>query len=103
MLEQASRTAPMRRPLLTSSTVTLCGDRADIAVVPGGVFTEACWNTSASLEHRPYAYSKTLAGREAWAIADRQVRFLRPHRRHLAPMSDPAGAAAVAPPRNRPL
>jgi dihydroflavonol-4-reductase len=36
------------------------------------VFTEEIWNTSSSLTHQPYSYSKTVAEQEAWAIHDRQ-------------------------------
>ena len=39
------------------------------------MFTEAHWNTTSSLDHAPYAYSKTLAEREAWRIHDAQDRW----------------------------
>jgi dihydroflavonol-4-reductase len=51
------------------------GDVADIAEMPGGRLTESVWNTTSSLEHQPYSYSKTLAEREAWRIADAQERW----------------------------
>jgi dihydroflavonol-4-reductase len=39
------------------------------------VFTEEIWNTSSSLEHQPYSYSKTVAEKEAWDIVDQQSRW----------------------------
>lgn len=38
-----------------------------------GVFTEADWNTSASLDRSPYAYSKTMAERAAWDFVENKV------------------------------
>jgi hypothetical protein len=42
---------------------------------PYGIFTEDIWNTSSSLEHQPYSYSKTLAEKEAWKINEKQTRW----------------------------
>ncbi|MFP3560706.1 diaminohydroxyphosphoribosylaminopyrimidine deaminase, partial [Paraburkholderia sp. SIMBA_049] len=50
-------------------------DNADLDAVPSGAFTEANWNTSSSLTHQPYSYSKTVAEREAWQIAGAQQRW----------------------------
>lgn len=38
----------------------------------GGIFTEKEWNITSSAEQQPYAYSKTIAEKEAWAIAKEQ-------------------------------
>jgi nucleoside-diphosphate-sugar epimerase len=43
--------------------------------VPGGVYTEAQWNTSSSLQHQPYSYSKVAAERAAWELASAQQRW----------------------------
>ena len=72
VLEEASRTPSVRRVVLTSSCAAIYGDNADLRETPGGVFTEEIWNTSSSLTHQPYSYSKTVAEQEAWAIHDRQ-------------------------------
>lgn len=72
VLEQANRTPSVRRVVLTSSCAAIYGDNADLQDTPNGVFTEEIWNTSSSLEHQPYSYSKTVAEREAWAIHDKQ-------------------------------
>jgi nucleoside-diphosphate-sugar epimerase len=75
VLEQAERTDSVRRVVVTSSCAAIYGDNADLARVPGDAFTENDWNQTSSLHHQPYSYSKTLAEREAWAIAGRQNRF----------------------------
>jgi len=73
VLESANRTPSVKRVVLTSSCAAIYGDNADQAAAPNGVFTEEVWNTSSSLDHVPYSYSKTLAEREAWDIAGRQT------------------------------
>jgi len=75
VLGAADRTPSVKRVVLTSSCAAIHADNADLASTPDGVFTEEVWNTTASLEHQPYSYSKTLAEREAWAIAGRQQRW----------------------------
>ncbi len=75
VLEQANRTASVRRVVVTSSCAAIYGDNADIARAPGGILTEEVWNTSSSLEHGAYSYSKTVAEQEAWKIADAQDRW----------------------------
>jgi dihydroflavonol-4-reductase len=70
VLEQAKRTASVQRVVVTSSTVAIHTDAVDCAAAPGGVLTEAVWNSTASLQHEPYAYSKVLAEREAWRLAE---------------------------------
>ncbi len=75
MLEAASRTATVTRVVLTSSCAAIYGDNADVAVAPGGRLDESVWNTSSSLDHNPYSYSKTLAEKEAWKIAEAQDRW----------------------------
>ena len=34
--------------------------------------TESVWNTSSSLHHQPYSYSKTVAEKEAWRLVEQQ-------------------------------
>ena len=75
VLEQASSTSTLRRVVVTSSCAAIYGDNADLAETPDGVFTEEVWNTSSSVEHQAYSYSKTLAERAAWEIAGRQDRW----------------------------
>ncbi len=72
VLGAAKRSPTVKRIVLTSSVVAIYGDNADIRSAPGGLFTEKEWNTTSSAAHRPYAYSKTVAEKEAWAIAKEQ-------------------------------
>jgi dihydroflavonol-4-reductase len=75
VLEDANRTESVRRVVLTSSCAAIYTDAADCADAPNGVLTEDVWNTTASIDYQPYSYSKTVAEREAWTIADAQSRW----------------------------
>jgi dihydroflavonol-4-reductase len=75
VLETANATPSVKRVVVTSSCAAIYGDNADLAKTPDGVFTEEIWNTSSSVEHQAYSYSKTLAEREAWEIAGAQDRW----------------------------
>lgn len=75
VLEEANRTESVKRVVLTSSCAAIYGDNADLGKTPDGIFTEDVWNTSSSLSHNPYSYSKTLAEKEAWKIAGAQDRW----------------------------
>jgi len=72
VLESAKRTPTVKRIVLTSSVVAIYGDSADIDLATGGIFTEKDWNVTSNAEHQPYSYSKTMAEKEAWAIAKEQ-------------------------------
>ena len=72
VLEEANRTPSVRRVVLTSSCAAIYGDNADLKKTPNGIFTEEIWNTSSSLDHQPYSYSKTVAEKEAWKINEKQ-------------------------------
>lgn len=75
VLEQANQTNSVQRVVVTSSCAAIYGDSADLEQVEGDLFTEADWNTTSSLTHQPYSYSKTLAEKEAWDIAQAQNRW----------------------------
>lgn len=75
VLQQANRTPSVKRVVLTSSCAAIYGDNADLKNTPNGVFTEEVWNTSSSLKHQPYSYSKTIAEQEAWRISKEQNRW----------------------------
>lgn len=75
VLEAANRSESVKRVVLTSSVVSIYGDAIDIKQTAGGVFTEAHWNTTSSVEHQPYNYSKVAAERAAWEIAKKQSRW----------------------------
>jgi dihydroflavonol-4-reductase len=72
VLGSAKRNPTVKRVVLTSSIVAIYGDAVDIAMTPGGIFTEKEWNQTSSARHQPYPYSKTVAEKEAWNIAKEQ-------------------------------
>ena len=75
VLDSVNSTASVKRVVLTSSCAAVYGDNADIAGAKGEMFSEEDWNTSSRLDHKPYSYSKTLAERAAWEIANAQNRW----------------------------
>ncbi|WP_298964548.1 NAD-dependent epimerase/dehydratase family protein [uncultured Roseibium sp.] len=75
VLRTAHETPSVSRVVVTSSCAAIYTDAIDCEKAPGGVLTEAIWNTTASLSHQPYSYSKTLAEREAWKLAQAQDRY----------------------------
>lgn len=75
VLETVNHTPSVRRVVLTSSCAAIYGDNIDLKDTENGVFTEEHWNTTSSLTHQPYPYSKTMAEKEAWKIADAQDRW----------------------------
>ncbi|MEM7180532.1 MAG: aldehyde reductase [Spirochaetota bacterium] len=75
VLETAKQVESVGRVVLTSSCAAIYGDNADVRSTPNNVFTEEYWNTSSSASNNPYAYSKTIAEKEAWKIAETQNRW----------------------------
>lgn len=75
VLEQANKTESVKRVVLTSSCAAIYTDAIDSSQAPGGALTEDVWNTSSSLEYQPYSYSKTLAEKKGWEIAQKQDRW----------------------------
>ena len=75
VLESANRTESVKRVVVTSSCAAIYGDAKDLENLPNNTITEEMWNTSSSLEHNAYSYSKTLAEKEAWKIAEDQNRW----------------------------
>ena len=72
ILASAKKNAAVKRIVQTSSAAANYGDNVDIKMTRGGLFTEDDWNQTSSADHQPYSYSKTLAEKEAWAIAKEQ-------------------------------
>lgn len=73
VLDSVNKTPSVRRVVLTSSIAAVFTDATETERAGGA--SESTWNTTASLEHEPYNYSKTLAEREAWRIAEQQDRW----------------------------
>lgn len=75
VLDAVNRTDSVKRVVLTSSVAAVFGDNSDVRNVAGGVLTEAHWNTTSSVDHNPYQYSKVAAEREAWDMHSVQNRW----------------------------
>ncbi|WP_116108791.1 NAD-dependent epimerase/dehydratase family protein [Lewinella sp. IMCC34191] len=75
VLNSANKVDSVKRVVLTSSCAAIYTDATDCQNAPGGVLTEADWNTTASLEYQPYSLSKTLAEKTAWDISNAQDRW----------------------------
>lgn len=72
VLEAATRSGSVRRVVVTSSAAAVYGDNADMADRGVSAFTEEHYNTSSSLRHQPYSYSKLQAEQEAWRVHGEQ-------------------------------
>lgn len=72
VLNSATKSGSVKRVVVTSSCAAIYGDNIDTLKMPNQTLTEAIWNTSSSLDHQPYSYSKTLAEKEAWKMAAEQ-------------------------------
>lgn len=75
VLMAVNRTRTVKRVVLTSSVAAIYGDAADLASTGNGCFSEEHWNETSSERHQPYSYSKTLAERLAWKMAQLQDRW----------------------------
>lgn len=75
VLESVNACPSVRRVVLTSSVAAIYGDNCDIEKIPSRTFTEDHWNTTSSLDHNPYQYSKTVAEQEAWKMQQAQARW----------------------------
>jgi len=75
VLGSVNRTSSVKRVVLTSSVAAIIGDAKDCLAFPNGSATEENWNTSSSLMHQPYSYSKTVAEQMAWEICRAQSRW----------------------------
>lgn len=72
VLEAANKSGSVKRVVLTSSVVSIHGDAIDIKTTEDNIFTEEHWNTTSSISHQPYAYSKVEAEKAAWKIHEKQ-------------------------------
>ncbi len=73
VLASVDATPSVKRVVLTSSVVAIQGDNIDM--LGRGPFTEEDWNTTSSVDHQPYPYSKTVAEKAAWEICGAQQRW----------------------------
>ncbi|MCI4669237.1 MAG: NAD-dependent epimerase/dehydratase family protein [Bacteroidia bacterium] len=75
VLETANQVESVKRVVVTSSCAAIYTDATDVQNTPKGILTEDIWNTTASLDYQPYSYSKTVAEKAAWEIAEKQSRW----------------------------
>ena len=75
VLDSVAQTPSVKRVVLTSSCYAVATDAVDTLEAPGGVANEEVWNSTASVDYNPYAYSKVLAEKEAWKMADAQSQY----------------------------
>ncbi|MFN2395624.1 MAG: SDR family oxidoreductase [Bacteroidales bacterium] len=72
VLEAATRSGTVKRVVLTSSVAGVYGDNIDMQEAGLDEFTEEHFNTTSSVSHQPYSYSKVIAEKEAWKLAEQQ-------------------------------
>lgn len=75
VLNSANRISSVKKIILTSSIASTYGDAIEGQKVEGGIFNENHWNTTSSVNHQPYPYSKVVAEREAWKMQSAQSRW----------------------------
>ena len=75
VLNTATQTPSVKRVVVTSSCAAIYTDAIDCQQTPNGKLTEEVWNTTASIDYQPYSYSKTLAEKKAWEIANSQKQW----------------------------
>ena len=68
VLTSVDKNGSIEKVVLTSSMASIYGDAIDIELYKEDAFTEDHWNTSSSIKHQPYSYSKVSAERAAWSI-----------------------------------
>ena len=75
VLSSVNNTPSVKRVVLTSSVVAVHGDNADMEEQGLKQFDERHFNSTSSLDHQPYPYSKVLAEKEAWKMNEAQSRW----------------------------
>ncbi|MEQ8520604.1 MAG: aldehyde reductase [Vicingaceae bacterium] len=75
VLNSVNEIESVKRVVVTSSCAAIYTDAIETVNAPGGQLTEDVWNTTASLDYQPYSYSKTLAEKKAWEMAENQDRW----------------------------
>lgn len=75
VLQAATKSGSVQKVILTSSVAAVHGDNRDMNTQGLSEFSEEQFNSSSSLDHQPYSYSKTLAEKEAWRLAKAQSQW----------------------------
>lgn len=72
VLEAANRSGTVKKVVLTSSAAAVYGDNIDMKEQNINTFTEEHFNTTSTLDHQPYSFSKVEAEKKAWEMAKAQ-------------------------------
>lgn len=72
VLEAATKAQTVKKVVLTSSVAAIHGDNIDMQEQNVQAFDESYFNTSSSLHHQPYSYSKVMAEKKAWQLSEQQ-------------------------------
>ena len=75
VLQSVNKTDSVKRVVLTSSVAAIYGDNADMRDQGLEQFDEQYYNTTSSLMHQPYSFSKVCAEQSAWKINKEQKRW----------------------------
>ena len=75
VLDSVNKTETVKRVVLTSSCVAIIGDTVEMSTYADKMITEDMWNTTSTVNHNPYNYSKTVAEKIAWEMNERQKRW----------------------------
>ncbi|PJI36681.1 SDR family oxidoreductase [Acinetobacter pseudolwoffii] len=75
VLNSVNQTESVKRVIVTSSIASTYGDAIDILQTENNSFDESHWNSTSSETHQPYPYSKVMAERKAWEMAEAQDRW----------------------------
>ncbi|WP_159516615.1 aldehyde reductase [Acinetobacter sp. 18QD2AZ41W] len=75
VLNSVNHTESVKRVIVTSSIASTYGDAVDILQTENNSFDESHWNSTSSATHQPYPYSKVMAERKAWEMAEAQDRW----------------------------
>ncbi len=75
VLNAATKSGSVKKVILTSSVAAIHGDTIDMQEQGLDEFTEEHYNTTSSATHQPYSYSKVIAEKEAWKLAQSQTQW----------------------------
>lgn len=73
VLEAANKSGTVKKVVLTSSVASIHGDNRDMEDQNISIFTEEHFNTTSSLTHQPYSFSKISAEKKAWEMSTAQT------------------------------
>lgn len=75
LFSAVKKSTSIKRVVITSSIYSVYGDNIDAKDSHNNTVDEGNWNTSSSLQHQAYAYSKVLAEQEAWEVTNKQTKW----------------------------